>query len=226
VTPVPLKVYSPLRVGTDSLSASTPHEDEAVGRYLLDCVGWAADTFVGPQRGHRAVHELRPHDYPMTSHRSDGTCVVFVQRDSDRWQLRHQCGHEAFHVIWGRNVYHWLHEGLACVSSFLMDERHDPAYAARTRASASAAAVGFSVQQAKAVRLDGPDRLTAEFYGRVAAVASALVDAYGVVAAGAAASVVADAEPARRDAALERWLIAQPNPRPLLELCGMTRHEA
>jgi hypothetical protein len=106
---------------------------------------------------------------------------LYLQRDTDPWQMRLQIGHEMFHRVCSQGrIFHWTHEMLAClVSVRLLREHGLNDYAGQTERQWLAEAPRLSPVALRAVDLWATPAYPPGFYGRAYATAAALEAAVG-----------------------------------------------
>jgi hypothetical protein len=104
-----------------------PPDGDWIAQYLLESMEWISAEMLGGRGSFPAVtlnHGLvaRTHHLPSRGPR-DERCEVDVEPGSNPHQYRHQAGHEALHVVVGRDVYHWTQEAAACLATQRLHER-------------------------------------------------------------------------------------------------------
>ncbi len=119
-----------------------PPFGELAERHLIDALDWIAREMFDGQ-GARPLLRLVVADLPSATHRGgrgpgdSGRCDVAVQWGANEDQVRHQVFHEAFHVLIGRNIYHWTQEVAAELAAQRLHEAsHASGYAAVHRGEA------------------------------------------------------------------------------------------
>lgn len=111
---------------------------------------------------------------PLTISNLDGSIDIYVNAESDEWQLRQQCAHEAVHATCD-NVIHWTHELLAvCFTARHLRTIGDVEYAQRYEADLRLKANLISTEELLAWN-HWPEYPPAEIFGRVFAVGEGLI---------------------------------------------------
>jgi hypothetical protein len=105
---------------------------------------------------------------------------IYLQHDSDPFQLRLQIGHEMFHRFCSQGrVFHWTHEMLACLVSVRLLRRHGmEEYAAQVEREYENQAQQLSVTEMRCADLTAPPYPTG-LYGRAYVTGQHLVEAVG-----------------------------------------------
>ncbi len=106
---------------------------------------------------------------------------MYLQRDSDGWQVRLQIGHEMFHrACSGGRIFHWTHEMLGCLGSVRLLRRQGlESYARTVEQDWLLEANKLSLPAMRAVDLWTLSRYPPGFYGRAFATGAALARALG-----------------------------------------------
>jgi hypothetical protein len=105
---------------------------------------------------------------------------LYLQRDSDPYQLRLQIGHEMFHRVCSQGrVFHWTHEMLACLVSVRLLRRHGMEdYAAQIEREYETQAERLSLTEMMRADLTAPP-YPEGLYGRAYVTGRSLADAVG-----------------------------------------------
>lgn len=153
--------------------------DPARDQYLRDALAWVEEVFARPSGlAHITVGCWQN---PAGTNRVTGSdqAAIALVAGSTVYQERWQLGHEAFHAVWDRHVFHWTHEAMACLTTLRRVEQWNSTYALTSAESAVRAAQGFTVADLRSHPV--PDSPNPEaFYGRALLVGIELEELVGL----------------------------------------------